>query len=74
LGPEKNCDLHILIEIFLNQLRDLVIPSINQLSHHDSVSNVIKMAIQRGMGITQIKRQSSGNSSTVINDNINIII
>ena len=42
-----------------DQVRDLEIANIHQLSYQDSVSIVIKSAIQRGMAMAEIKRKGS---------------
>ncbi len=39
-----------------HQFRNLVIPSVNQISHHESISVLIKRAIQRGMAVAQLRR------------------
>jgi hypothetical protein len=39
-----------------DQIRNLQIPSVNQILHHDSISMLIKRAIQRGMAISQVRR------------------
>ena len=47
--------------------RDLPIPTVNQIAQHDSVSMLIRKALQRGMAFAQIKRQAglgSGISQT----------
>ena len=41
-----------------SQIRNLHIPSISQISNHDSISVLLKRAIQRGMAISQIRRES----------------
>jgi len=38
----------------------------NQLSHHDSVSSVIRTALQRGLGISFIIRKAGEKRQTVI--------
>ena len=55
----ENTGLCIFIRFFI-KVRNFSLPSLNHLSHHDSVANVIKMAVQRGMGITQIMKRGSG--------------
>ncbi len=37
--------------------RNLVIPSVEQISHHESISVLIKRAIQRGMAVAQLRRE-----------------
>ena len=43
-----------------SQIRNLHIPSVNQMSRHESVSVLLRRAIQRGMAISQIRRDSGG--------------
>ena len=50
--------------------RDLPIPSVNQIAQHDSVSMVIRKALQRGMAFAQIKRDSGTGSGASHNERI----
>ena len=54
----------MLILIF-DSCRNLVIQNVNQIAGHDSVSMVIRKALQRGMAVPQLRRNSgSGNGSS----------
>ena len=50
--------------------RDLPIPSVNQIAQHDSVSMVIRKALQRGMAFAQIKRDAGTGSGASHNERI----
>nr|XP_047128037.1 uncharacterized protein LOC101241641 isoform X3 [Hydra vulgaris] len=43
-----------------DQLRELNVLSVSQFMHNDNVSKLIKMAIQRGIGMAEINKISSG--------------
>ncbi len=39
-----------------SQIRNLKIPSVSEISHHESVSVLLRRAVQRGMAIAQLRR------------------
>ena len=62
----------LLTRDFINFLivRDLPIPTVNQIAQHDSVSMVIRKALQRGMAFAQIRRDSGTGSGVSQNERI----
>lgn len=50
--------------------RDLPVPTVNQIAQHDSVSLLIRKALQRGMAFAQIKREAGIGSGISQNEQI----
>ena len=54
----------------LENVRDIVLPSVHGIARNYSISLVVKYAIQRGMALKKIKMDSGSNSSEEIIDEI----
>ena len=49
--------------IFREDIRDIVIQSVTEIARHDSVSFVVRRAIQRGMALSKIKVEGGSGST-----------
>ncbi len=52
------------------QFRNLVIPSVNEISHHESISVLIRRAVQRGLAVAQIRRSMNQTSWKPVKEKI----